>query len=87
MVSKDDDINAQRHEQLGTVQIYEHLQTDEDGPIPVATHAHDRNLSINKFLREEHPDTTNQSDTWHAAKSVEKALSKVSTGAQRKHGE
>ena len=65
IVSKDDDISAQRHEKLGTVQIYEHLQTHEDGPIPVATHAHDRNLSINKFLREEHPDTTNQNDTWH----------------------
>ena len=55
------------------------------GPVTVHLHAHDRNASINKFIREERPDTTNQNDTWHAAKAAEKEISKVAKGPKKNH--
>jgi hypothetical protein len=41
--------------------------------IAVGVHCHDRNLSINKYVREE-TDAINQNDTWHCVKSVKTAL-------------
>ena len=84
IVTKDDDICSQRHEKAGTVTIYEQLDTHHNGPIHVATHA--RNTSINKYLRENRPETINQNDTWHASKYLETAMSKVSKGSQKDHG-
>ena len=48
--------------------------------VAVGVHAHDRNLSINKFIREE-CDSESQNDTWHAVKSVKAALKKISCGS------
>lgn len=53
-------------------------------PVTDYLHAHDRNASINKFIREERPDTTNQNDTWYAAKTAEKEISEVSKGPPKK---
>lgn len=86
IVTSADDPCAQRHEKLGTTRIYEHLSSHPDGPIPVATHGHDRNQSINKYVREEHPQTKNQNDTWHAGKSVEKEIAKVTKGPAKAEG-
>lgn len=75
-VTKSDDVISQRHEKLGTVKIYQHLKDQE---VNIGVHAHDRNLSINKFIREE-CDSESQNDTWHAVKSMKAALKKISSG-------
>ena len=43
-VTKQDDLVSQRHEQIGTERIYNHLA--ENG-VSIHVHTHDRNLSIN----------------------------------------
>ena len=86
IVTKEDDPVSQRHERLGTERIYQWLENSEEGPVQVAFHAHDRNLSISKYVREKQPLTVNQCDTWHAGKSVEKEVGKVTKGTIAKHG-
>jgi hypothetical protein len=86
IITKDDDPAAQRHERLGTERIYHHLANHRDGPVYVRIHAHDRNLAINKYVRESHPDVINQNDIWHTVKAVEKEIKEVSRGAKYKHG-
>ena len=86
VVSKEQEKSSQCHEKFGTVKIYNFLENHPECPVNVATHAHDRNLSINKFVREEKPDTVNQNDTWHAGKSVEKEVVAVTKGPKYKHG-
>ena len=72
------EILLHRHERIGTETIYEHLaETD----VSVKIHAHDRNLSINKFIKDTHF-TTNQNDLWHAVK----AITNVSKGSKYSHG-
>jgi len=83
VVSRDDDNCAQRHERLGTKKLYQRLDSQHIG---VRRHGHDRNGSVNKFVREERPQTTNQNDTWHVSVSVAKELKKVSTGAKCREG-
>jgi hypothetical protein len=51
---------------------------DEKG-VAVGVHCHDRNLSINKYVREE-TNARNQNDTWHCVKLVKTALKKVVSG-------
>lgn len=55
IITKDDEPSAQHHETLGTNIIYEHLQSEN---VPIAAHAHDRNASVNKYSREEHPSSS-----------------------------
>ena len=86
VITKDDDISSQRHEKLGTENIYTYFDNHTDGPIVEKSHSHDRNLSINKLIREKRPSTLNQNDTWHAAKSVEKAINTVRKGSLIAHG-
>lgn len=81
-VTKTRDPVAQRHERIGSETIYEHLaETD----VSVKIHAHDRNLSINKFIKDTHF-TTNQNDLWHAVKAIKKAIINVSKGSTYSHG-
>ena len=75
-VTKGDDVVSQRHERICTDRIYRHL--NETG-VAVGVLCHDRNLSINKYVREE-TDAINQNDTWHCVKSVKTALKKVASG-------
>jgi hypothetical protein len=46
--------------------------------VSVKIYAHDRNLSINKFIKDTHF-TTNQNDLWHAVKAIKKAITKCFT--------
>lgn len=88
-VTKTDDQCSQRHELIGTKRLYQYFDSDIPsigGPVRVHIHAHDRNASVNKYIREERPDTVNQNDTWHAAKSVQKAISAVGKGPKKQHG-
>ena len=49
-VTKSDDTVTQRHERFRTEKIYQHWKKQS---VAVRVHVHDRNLSINKFIREE----------------------------------
>ncbi|CAC5364483.1 unnamed protein product [Mytilus coruscus] len=55
-VTKDDEVVSQRHERVGTDRVYTYLAEKE---VAVVVHCHDRNLSINKYIREE-TDAINQ---------------------------
>ncbi|CAC5410208.1 unnamed protein product [Mytilus coruscus] len=77
-VTKSQDKVAQRHERLGTQKIYENL---ENKNVSIKIHAHDRNLAVNKFVRDTQF-TVNQNDLWHAVKAVKKAVTKISKGEQ-----
>lgn len=82
-VTKEDDQVSQRHEKNGTEQIYNALDQND---ISVRIHVHDRNMSINKLVRDRDDLVTNQNDIWHGIKSVKKALFVVSKGAQKREG-
>ncbi|CAC5386239.1 unnamed protein product [Mytilus coruscus] len=60
-----------RHEKLGTQRIYNYL---DDNDVKVGIHSHDRNMSINKFVRDS--DVVNQNDSWHEIKAVKSAMNK-----------
>ncbi|CAG2203831.1 unnamed protein product [Mytilus edulis] len=73
---------SQRHERLGTEKIFNYLHEND---VTVNVHCHDRNLSINKYVRE-NTEAINQNDVWHCVKSVKSALKKVSTGSKSSEG-
>ncbi|CAC5384549.1 unnamed protein product [Mytilus coruscus] len=77
-VTKADDVVSQRHERIGTNRVCTYLAEKE----AVGVHCHDRNLSINKYIREE-TDAINQNDTWHCVKAVKTALKKVAAGTAK----
>ena len=87
IITKEDDSVAQRHERIGTERIYNMLQAHQDGPIQVDMHAHDRNMSVNKYVKDHQEDTKNQNDVWHVVKALEKEISNVAKGAKYKHGQ
>ena len=82
-ITKEDDSVSQRHELLGTKRLYDHFEKEGVG---IRVHAHDRNQSINKFIRET-TTATNQNDIWHGIKSLKKSVSKIVSGPQYKEGQ
>ena len=59
-----EEIFAQKHEIYETRKIYEYFESCEHGcGVDVGVHCHDRNMSVNKLIREEQPTTLNQNDT------------------------
>ena len=76
-----DDHVTQRHEKIGTEAVYTYLTSKE---VPVRTHIHDRNLTINKLVKDK-ADTVNQNDTWHGIKSLKQNVDSVSSGPKYKH--
>ncbi|XP_019633189.1 PREDICTED: uncharacterized protein LOC109476627 [Branchiostoma belcheri] len=87
-VTKKEQTCTQKHEKVGTERLYRQL--DEMG-VKVSDHAHDRNQSINKFIRERPPyadgtRTTNSNDTWHATKAIARKFKRVSSGPVRSRG-
>ena len=83
LVRRDDDPCSQRHEMFGTKKLYDNFDAQN---VTVRRHAHDRNASVNKFVREKRSATTNQNDTWHVSVSIEKEMKKVSAGAKCREG-
>ena len=81
-VTKTMDPVSQRHERMGTEKIYNYLHEKD---VEVNVHCHDRNLSINKYVRDS-TEAVNQNDTWHCVKSVKSALRNVSTGTKSSEG-
>ncbi|XP_070556938.1 uncharacterized protein [Ptychodera flava] len=80
VITKEDDSCTQRHEMVGMRKFYN--WADEKG-VPIIVHGHDNNASVNKFLREERPDTVSSNDTWHVTKAVGKEMKKISMGSNR----
>lgn len=73
---------TQRHEKIGTERIYSYM---DEHDTKIGIHCHDRNLSINKFIRES-TDSVNQNDTWHCVKAMKTSLTKISSGTLRDKG-
>jgi hypothetical protein len=73
---------TQRHEKIGTERIYSYI---DEHDTKIGIHCHDRNLSINKFVRES-TDSVNQNDTWHCVKAMKTFLTKISSGTLRDKG-
>lgn len=67
---------------LGTEIIYNNLA---DKNVSIKIHAHDRNMAVNKFVKDTHF-TTNQNDLWHAVKAVKEAITKISKGPKCSEG-
>ena len=67
---------TQRHEKIGVTQFYEYMK---DMDVPVRIHTHDRNMSINAYVRSlDGP--INQNDRWHGIKGLKKALNTICNG-------
>ncbi|KAG0435802.1 hypothetical protein HPB47_018316 [Ixodes persulcatus] len=82
-VTKNDEISSQKHEVVGTKKLYEYF--DSKG-IELKDHAHDRNTSVNKIIRERNGNTTNTNDRWHAAKSIKKGMMAIASGTKKNEG-
>ena len=82
VVNRTDDPCAQRHELIGTKSIY---RSFDGKKLKVRRHVHDRNASINKFVREKQIQTINQNDTWHVSVSIKKQMKNISSGAKCRH--
>ena len=65
-ITKLQDKVAQRHERLGTQNICENMESNN---VSIKIHSHDRNMAVNKFVKETQF-TTNQNYLWHAVKAV-----------------
>ncbi|XP_077862653.1 LOW QUALITY PROTEIN: uncharacterized protein LOC144344647 [Saccoglossus kowalevskii] len=83
VVTRNDDTCSQRHEMAGVRRFY---QWADNKDVPIIVHAHDRSMSVNKFLGDERQDTINANDTWHVTKQIGKQVKSITTGAQSRHG-
>jgi hypothetical protein len=54
--------------------------------LSIRLHCHDRNLSVSEYVKDDHADTINNFDTWHATKNVAKELKQCCSGPERHHG-
>ena len=79
-ITKCDDPVSQRHETLGTKRMYDFFDQES---IPIRIHVHDRNLTINKMVKDR-GDTITQNDVWHAIKSSKKNLCAIASGPKYK---
>ena len=87
VVTKVEEVISQRHELTGTRRLYEYFDSVFDGVgVGMKVHAHDRNASINNFVKREYPETVNQNDTWHVAKREEKQAKPIVGGPAATHG-
>ena len=63
---------TQRHETIGTRRVYSYF---ENQAVSISVNAHDRNLSINKFICES-TTATSQNNLWHALNTSPKSKNK-----------
>ena len=82
-VTKEDDPVSQRHEIFGVKRLYQHFDACD---VTIHIHGHDRNASVNKFVKQEQPLVDNANDTWHAAKGVTKVIKPTGHGSKKMHG-
>lgn len=81
-INRDDDTCTQRHEAVGFDRMYQHFDVNN---IKVSHHVHDRNMSINKRLRER-KEARNSNDRWHCTRPITAAVKKIGQGAQKNIG-
>ena len=77
-ITKRDETSSQKHESLGCTKMYEGF--DRDGII-VVDHAHDRNSSVNKQIKDRQG-TTISNDPWHGTKPIKSAFKKIASGSR-----
>ena len=85
-VTREEERCTQKHELLGTQKIYKHLQKQDNGSVHVRVHCHDRNMSVQSWVREFAQDTDITNDTWHASKNVAKEVKAVCSGPRHMEG-
>ena len=81
-LTKREETSSQKHEALGCSKMYEEF--DRLG-IEVKDHAHDRNTSVNKQVKDR-PGTTNSNDAWHGAKPIKCGFKKIASGSRANSG-
>lgn len=81
-INGNDDNCSQRHEAVGFDRMYESLDLSN---IKVAHHVHDRNMTINKRLRER-KQARNSNDRWHCTRPITAGVKKIGQGAQKNIG-
>ncbi|VDI76549.1 Hypothetical predicted protein [Mytilus galloprovincialis] len=87
-ISKVDCTSAQKHELIGTERIYEYFKNLRDEyEVKIRVHCHDRNTSVNKFIRINGIDTESTNDTWHATKNIAKEIKTICSGPRYKEGQ
>ena len=70
-ITKEDDQLTQRHEKIGTKQIYDYFDQNE---VPIRIHTHDRSM-VKVQHREDW--VLNQNDKWHALKNLKRGLNAI----------
>jgi hypothetical protein len=80
-VTKEQEPSSQRHEAYGTRRMYESLTAHG---VTVRDHAHDRNTTVNKDIKER--GINNSNDCWHVAKAVGLEMKKLASGPKKWHG-
>ncbi|CAC5406120.1 unnamed protein product [Mytilus coruscus] len=87
-ISEVDCTSAQKHELIGTERIYEYFKNLRDEyEVKIRVHCHDRNTSVNKFIRINRIDTESTNDTWHATKNIAKEIKTICSGPRYKEGQ
>lgn len=81
-INRDDDICTQRHEAVGFDRMYQNL---DESNLEVAVHVHDRNMTINKRLRDRKR-AKNSNDRWHCTRPITAGVKKIGQGAQENIG-
>lgn len=81
-ITKERDPVTQRHELIGVKDFYNYLETVNT---PVRIHVHDRNLSVNSYVKKL-GGPTNQNDRWHGIKNLKKGIDSISRGTKKEHG-
>ena len=83
-ITKAMDKCPQRHETVGVKRMYDEFDTVG---IHINKHVHDRNLSVNKVIRERESafgrKTINTNERWHGTKAIAGGIRKVSVGTKK----
>ena len=81
-ITRDQEPCSQKHEVVGFERMYENFSRDN---IHVGTHVHDRNMSINKRIREGKM-ARNANDRWHCTRPISGGIRKIAQGAKKNEG-
>jgi hypothetical protein len=81
-INKDDERCSQKHELVGFERMYKDF---EENNVNVMNHVHDRNLSVNKRLKQKGT-VKNTNDRWHCTRPITSGLRKIGQGAKRNAG-
>lgn len=81
-ITKRQETSSQKHESVGCSRMYEDF--DRAG-IKIIDHAHDRNTSVNKQVKDRQG-TTNSNDPWHGTKPIKAGFKKIASGSRANQG-